>query len=61
MQLELDDREVELLGDALVIHLGELNRELTRTEKRTLQHELAQEVARLEAIAQRIEALRKKG
>jgi hypothetical protein len=58
MLLSLDERDAEMLSTALQTHLDDLTRELARTERRSLQHELAQLVARLEVIALRLEALR---
>jgi len=58
MQLELDDGDAAALSFALESRLGELARELSRTEQHTLQHELAQLVSRLEVIASRLRALR---
>jgi hypothetical protein len=58
MLLSLDERDAELLSTALQTHLDDLSRELSRTERRSLQHELAQLVARLEVIALRLETLR---
>jgi hypothetical protein len=58
MLLDLDEREAETLSQALDSRLGELARELARTEQRDLQHELAQVVSRLEAIAGRVRSLR---
>jgi hypothetical protein len=60
MLLELDEREVEALSVALDIRLNELARELSRTEQRNLQHELAQLVTRLELIAGRVRELRRR-
>jgi hypothetical protein len=58
MQLELDEADAEALSFALESRLGELARELSRTEQHTLQHELAVLVSRLELIASRLRALR---
>jgi hypothetical protein len=58
MQLELDDADVETLASALHNHLGQLNVELSRTDKYTMQHELARFVRRLEAITARVDRLR---
>jgi hypothetical protein len=58
MQLELDERDAELLGSALESHVDELTRVLARTDQHTLQHELALMVSRLEVIAARLEAVR---
>jgi nitrate/nitrite-specific signal transduction histidine kinase len=55
MQLELDEQDAEVLSSALKARLEELNRELSRTEKRAFQHELALFVTRLEAIAHRLD------
>jgi hypothetical protein len=59
MILELDEREVELLLASLRSRIDDLTWELSRTEQRALQHELAQLVARLELVATRIEAQRR--
>jgi hypothetical protein len=58
MQLELDNQEAEVLSTALKYRLGALAMELARTEKHSAQHELAQLMASLETIAQRLEAIR---
>jgi hypothetical protein len=59
MQLELDDAEFDTVTTALESRLAELTRELARTEKISLQHELALMVSRLEAVTRRIEAARR--
>ena len=59
MLLELDEREAVMLSEALDSRLGQLARELARTEQRELHHDLAQLVSRLEAIAGRVRALRR--
>lgn len=59
MILELDEREVELLLSSLRSRIDDLTWELSRTEQRALQHELAQLVGRLELVAARIEAQRR--
>ena len=58
MQLELDDAEIEVVTDALASRLDQLNRELSSTEKYSLQHELALMIARLELLTRRIDAAR---
>ena len=60
MLLDLDEREAETLSQALDSRLGSLARELARTEQRDMKHELAQVVSRLEAIAGRVRALRRR-
>jgi hypothetical protein len=55
MQLELDEREADLLVTALRGRIEDLTWELSRTEQHGLRHELAQLVVRLELMVSRIE------
>lgn len=58
MHLQLSAAEAKLLATHLGRHVEHLDRELVRTDKRDLQHALAQEIESLRAIVARIEALR---
>jgi len=58
MQLFLDERDAEALALALDSRLTDLARELSRTERRSMQHDLAQVLTRLETIAGRLRDLR---
>jgi hypothetical protein len=58
MKLELDPRDAELLASALTSHIQELTVELSHTDRKQLQHELAQMVSRLEAVSARLGDLR---
>lgn len=61
MRIDLDDTEADVLEQALQSRLSQLTRELARTEKHSLQHELALVVARLERVTQRVAAARRIG
>lgn len=56
VQLELSSEDLSLLELHLRRHLDQMDRELIRTEKRVLQHAIAQEVQRLEAVLKRLQA-----
>jgi hypothetical protein len=55
MRLELTDMEAVALHQALSTHLREIDMELVRTDKRTLQHELAEIYRQLDHIREKLE------
>lgn len=55
--LELTNEEARLLSSHLSNHLHGLDAELVRTDKYQLQHELADEIRRLQHVALRLESL----
>jgi uncharacterized protein (DUF302 family) len=54
-ELELDQEERTALRQATRRHIDELTREAAKTESHPLQHELARNIGRLEAIAQKLD------
>lgn len=56
MQLDLTDREAELLKELLRDYLPGLRREVARTEKVTLRHELVEREDLVENLLARIPA-----
>jgi predicted transcriptional regulator len=57
IRLELFIEDAKLLRDQLAYRLSELDRDLVRTDRHRMQHALAEDVKRLEAIEQRLDAL----
>lgn len=57
INLELSTADANILHEQLAYRITELDRDLVRTDKRQLQHALAEDVKRLGEIAQRLEAL----
>lgn len=57
MRLELSAEEGQLLSEQLAFRLVQLDRELVGTDQRRLQHALADDVRRLDAVAQRLQTL----
>jgi hypothetical protein len=56
MQLTLTDAETEMLRDLLLAYLPELQREVARTEQRTLRHVLAQRQDLVELLLEQLGA-----
>lgn len=57
IRLELSIEDAKLLHEQLGYRIAELDRDLVRTDQHRLKHALAQDVQRLEAIKQGLEAL----
>ncbi len=58
MHLELSHEETQLLSEHLARRISHLEEEVAKTEKRTLQHELAVDIDRLKMIHEKILAAR---
>jgi hypothetical protein len=56
MQLTLTDAETEMLRDLLLAYLPELQREVARTEQRTLRHVLVQRQDLVELLLEQLGA-----
>jgi hypothetical protein len=54
MKLELTKEEASFLTAQLSRHLEHVQGELAHTEKRELQHELAQDLSKLQALVERL-------
>jgi hypothetical protein len=54
MRLNLSERETELLRDLLHDHLPELQREVARTERHELRHELVERQDFIEQLLERL-------
>ena len=59
VRLELSTDELALLTQHLRRHLEDMDRELVRTDKASLQHALAQEAKVLAGVVTRFEAAKK--
>lgn len=57
MILELSAEEAKVLHEQLGYRITQLDRDLVRTDQHRLQHEFAQDVARLNDIEQRLAGL----
>jgi hypothetical protein len=59
VQIELTSEELTLLEEHLNRHLGQVDKELVRTENHALAHAIAHEVKVLESVMKRLEAAKK--
>jgi hypothetical protein len=57
IRLELSIEDAKLLHGQLAYRIADLDRDLVRTDQHRLQHALAQEVKRLEAILERLDVM----